>query len=107
MIILLVYQCFSVGNYSKSNISRETSDWIDIDTFLDNHHFVQLLTQDFIESIMIFHDDSKMLNQHSKIESSAMSLKIDMGLCCVYGCIDSIDKLSVSLYFAGFCSLLL
>jgi hypothetical protein len=79
---------------SHALYGKAQDDWLDFDTFLDQHLFVQLLTLDYQESLITFHDDAEVMNQSSSLNSSAISLKINIGLCCIYACIDSMAVLS-------------
>lgn len=79
----------------SSILGNQKSNWIDMDTFLDEHLFVQLLTLDYKESFVTFHDDASVMNQMDI--SSAISMKINIGLCCVYACVDSLAILGVRL----------
>jgi hypothetical protein len=59
---------------------------IDFDQFLDVHAFVQLFTVDHVELMVTLHGDNRV----------PLSVQMNIGLCCIYACMDTLDVLSVS-----------
>lgn len=58
---------------------------LNMDRFIDIHHFVQLCTLDSIQLLLV-------LNDHT---GTVLSVTCTLGNCCLYACMDSLDILVV------------
>lgn len=58
----------------------------DVDSFMDAHDMVQLCTFDFIELVVVMHD---------KRTGAGLLISTNIGVCCLYACIDSLNVFTV------------
>jgi hypothetical protein len=89
------------GGRNNENDNKKPDNFItlDYDRFIDAHGFVQLATVDHLDNTITFVDKDAHKNNNI-----ALILKLAMGQCCVYACVDSLEVLSntVNQWFGDF-----